>query len=451
MTERNQHCFYYFVLSTHLYMDSGQSFNGLFGQLELEVRKELLIFVEVTRSESYTYSFRQGQIDRQSPLFLHVFADRLSSSLTIKHGRRRSLYSIYNMIKEESPSPSPAPAATNTDSDNSHEGSSTDEADTKATESTMSGKKRPLAASEEEKKAERRAANRRSAFQSRQRRKILIEDLQRTVAGLSKGNTDLRKSNEDLRVQMKSILLENHQLRMQQQLPGSKVGAAELMQASALLRGGGQQSALSQLLGVGAGAGQIGAQTATNGDNDSLMNSRFALIAAQAKADELEQIQESSTSAPATNAPAPATTGLHGLAASASLPASGGQQADQISAGLQSLLESAGRQGLPPAFLPGGPQVNSLRGLLENAMFGGGGLAGGQLGGLSALLESASRPPVSHLGAGLTDIQRAILSGASPGNAVGIPSLGSGTKPGLNDGMTVSDALRNLLAKHHSS
>jgi hypothetical protein len=345
-----------------------------------------------------------------------------------------ALGSIYNMINEESP-------ATKTDSDNSHDGSSTDEGDSKATETSMSGKKRPLAASEDEKKAERRAANRRSAFQSRQRRKILIEDLQRTVAGLSKGNTDLIKSNEDLRVQMKSILLENHQLRMQQQLPGSQVGSAELMQAS-LLRGGGQQAALSQLLG--AGAGQIGAQTATNGDNDSLMNSRF------------EHIQESTISVPApqpstssaNNSPAPATTGLHGLAASAAFPASGGQQADQISAGLQSLLESAGRQG---ASLPGGHQVNSLQAFLENAMYNGGGLAGGQLGGLSALLESFSRPPVSHLGNGLTDIQRAILSGASPGNGVGIRTLGSGTKPALNDGMTISDALRNLLQKHHSS
>ena len=66
---------------------------------------------------------------------------------------------------------------------------------------------------EEEKKAERRAANRRSAFQSRQRRKILIEDLQRTVAALSKDNNDLRKNNDEIRSQLEAALLENRQLR----------------------------------------------------------------------------------------------------------------------------------------------------------------------------------------------------------------------------------------------
>ncbi|VEU40487.1 unnamed protein product [Pseudo-nitzschia multistriata] len=66
---------------------------------------------------------------------------------------------------------------------------------------------------EEEKKAERRAANRRSAFQSRQRRKILIEDLQRTVAALSKDNNDLRKTNDEIRSQLEAALLENRQLR----------------------------------------------------------------------------------------------------------------------------------------------------------------------------------------------------------------------------------------------
>lgn len=66
---------------------------------------------------------------------------------------------------------------------------------------------------EDEKKAERRAANRRSAFQSRQRRKILIEDLQRTVAALSKDNNDLRKNNDEIRSQLEAALLENRQLR----------------------------------------------------------------------------------------------------------------------------------------------------------------------------------------------------------------------------------------------
>lgn len=76
---------------------------------------------------------------------------------------------------------------------------------------TANGSNAPL--SEEEKKAERRAANRRSAFQSRQRRKILIEDLQRTVAALSKDNNDLRKTNDEIRSQLEAALIENRQLR----------------------------------------------------------------------------------------------------------------------------------------------------------------------------------------------------------------------------------------------
>lgn len=356
--------------------------------------------------------------------------------------------------------------APKSDSGDSQDGSSGDEADFKGMDNNIGGKKRPLAASDDDKKAERRAANRRSAFQSRQRRKILIEDLQRTVAGLSKDSTDLRKSNEDLRVQLKTILLENHQLRMQQQqqqqqLPGPKVGAAELMQASALLRGGGQHSALSQFFG--AGTGQIGSQASmggassgTNGDNDSLMNSRLALIAAHAKADDLGHSHETNTAAPLRQ-PTSGTAGLHGIGENNTLSAVGAQQADQLSAGLQSLLESAGRQGLPQAPPQGGPQMNALQSLLENAIFGGTGLAGGQLGGLSALLESAQRPPVNQLGGpGFADIQRAILSGASPRNPASQSALGSalgsgGSKPDMNEGMAISEALRNLLQKHHSS
>lgn len=81
---------------------------------------------------------------------------------------------------------------------------------------------------EEEKKAERRAANRRSAFQSRQRRKILIEDLQRTVAALSKDNNDLRKSNDEIRSQLEAALLENRQLR---QITSSLSAQAHAQQA----------------------------------------------------------------------------------------------------------------------------------------------------------------------------------------------------------------------------
>ena len=49
---------------------------------------------------------------------------------------------------------------------------------------------------EQEKKAERRAANRLSAFQSRQRKKNIIEDLQKTVAQLSHDNASLKMQLE---------------------------------------------------------------------------------------------------------------------------------------------------------------------------------------------------------------------------------------------------------------
>jgi len=81
---------------------------------------------------------------------------------------------------------------------------------------------------EEDKKSERRAANRRSAFQSRQRRKILIEDLQRTVAALSKDNNDFRKNNDEIRSQLEAALLENRQLR---QITSSLSAQAHAQQA----------------------------------------------------------------------------------------------------------------------------------------------------------------------------------------------------------------------------
>jgi hypothetical protein len=59
-----------------------------------------------------------------------------------------------------------------------------------------------VAHSEEEKMDQRRAANRLSAFQSRQRRKIIIEDLQRTVAQLSRDYANERKTSEALRQQL---------------------------------------------------------------------------------------------------------------------------------------------------------------------------------------------------------------------------------------------------------
>lgn len=69
--------------------------------------------------------------------------------------------------------------------------------------------------SSEEKREERRAANRLSAFQSRQRRKIIIEDLQKTVALISKDNANLRKEKDDMRRELESTKTENENLRFQ--------------------------------------------------------------------------------------------------------------------------------------------------------------------------------------------------------------------------------------------
>lgn len=77
---------------------------------------------------------------------------------------------------------------------------------------------------DDEKKAERRAANRRSAFQSRQRRKVLIEDLQKTVATLSKENTELRNGTNQLRAKLETAMLENQLLRKQQKGGGGGPG-----------------------------------------------------------------------------------------------------------------------------------------------------------------------------------------------------------------------------------
>mmetsp|Transcript_26955 Transcript_26955/g.65454 ORF Transcript_26955/g.65454 Transcript_26955/m.65454 type:complete len:359 (-) Transcript_26955:138-1214(-) len=355
-------------------------------------------------------------------------------------------------------------AAAKIESDNNSQDASTDEEAMKNTgDEKTSGKKRSLPASEEDKKAERRAANRRSAFQSRQRRKILIEDLQRTVAGLSKENTDLRKSNEDLRVQLKAILLENHQLRMQQQMHNPNVGAADLMQASALLRGGGQPSAIAQLLGAGGVAGQLGGQaqppateapagnaptSAPNGENDSLLNSRLALVAAQARADELGQSQDGATApAPPPPSNAPQATAPPSSNPSAPMP---GMDQNQGFGGLQGLLDSA-RQGGLQGSLGGGHQLNVLQGLLENSAFagGGGGAPGGPMGGLAALYDSVSRPPA--MGGGLNDIQRALLACGGNNAAAGIAGLAAPKPANNGNDNTVSDALRNLLQKNQPS
>lgn len=96
---------------------------------------------------------------------------------------------------------------------------------------------------ESEKREERRAANRRSALESRQRRKVLIEDLQKQVAVLTKETTELRAVNDTLRVQLNSSLSENHQLHLiisQHQVNGGSVlqGAMTGGQSTAMMLGG---------------------------------------------------------------------------------------------------------------------------------------------------------------------------------------------------------------------
>jgi bZIP transcription factor len=68
---------------------------------------------------------------------------------------------------------------------------------------------------EDDRKAQKRAANRLSAFQCRQRRKVIIEDLQRTVAQLSRENTSQGATIAQLKGQLDASLKENEQLRSQ--------------------------------------------------------------------------------------------------------------------------------------------------------------------------------------------------------------------------------------------
>ena len=66
-----------------------------------------------------------------------------------------------------------------------------------------------------EKKEERRIANRLSAFQSRQRRKAIIEDLHKTVAKISKDNAEQRKQTLELTTKLDAARSENSLLRQQ--------------------------------------------------------------------------------------------------------------------------------------------------------------------------------------------------------------------------------------------
>ena len=312
--------------------------------------------------------------------------------------------------------------------------------------SSKRGKKRPEPStgnddglSEEDKKAERRAANRRSAFQSRQRRKILIEDLQRTVAALSKDNTELRKSNDELRVKLEATMLENHQFRMQQQLSSSGAGAgnsAGMFQggSNATYRGGGgsqQQNALAQLLAQGVGSG---------GDSDPLLGVRLALATAHGRQGDQGQSQNSANS---TAAPGGGTGGAAGLQAS----------------GLQSLLESAARSS---------GQGGGIQALLESvaraSSTGAGGqtAAGGQQvpAGLQSLLNSAitgasfAGGQASAAGT-LSEMQRAMLQGTGHAglsqDSNQAHNLGVSPQPNQANSQDINEAIRNFLQKNNNN
>lgn len=348
-----------------------------------------------------------------------------------------------------------------TDAEEDLDDTSTNEisSDDDGKKSDSKGKKRanPSSLTEEDKRAERRAANRRSAFQSRQRRKILIEDLQRTVAALSKDNGDLRKSNEELRVQLEATLLENHQFRVQQQLAGAQgnhgagfLGSSALQsaQAQALLRSGGQ-TALSQLLGGGSASGPAPTPSqnqATNSEHlDPIFSARLALAAAQARGgDTLSQSQ-----APTPGA-APTSSSIQSFFESGNvngaMQGGNGTNPNQLS-GLQSLLQNAASSQNP-----------QLAALFENAVRNGvagppasaaGGANGnpGQLTGLQGILDQLFRGGAPGQGssgapapAGLNELQRALLQG-NAGNPTGQTQM-------MEKNNTVSDTLRALLQKN---
>lgn len=180
---------------------------------------------------------------------------------------------------------------------------------------SSNGKKRKdmtaTADDSDDRKAERRAANRRSAFQSRQRRKILIEDLQKTVATLSKDNTELRTTTNQLRAKLETAMLENQLLRKQAagaggaQASAGAPGANGVAPASGLPAAGGASAkattgntngntespagptvaSASQILNglnnadASAPGGASGALAPSNSGPDPLMAARLALAA----------------------------------------------------------------------------------------------------------------------------------------------------------------------------
>lgn len=95
------------------------------------------------------------------------------------------------------------------------------------------------AGSGEDLKKDRRAANRLSAFQSRQRRKMIIEDLQKTVAEQSKRNADQAKEIAEIKSQVRVVRQENEILRGQ-------LGASSGVSSAPLLGELGQSLMMAQ-------------------------------------------------------------------------------------------------------------------------------------------------------------------------------------------------------------
>lgn len=81
-----------------------------------------------------------------------------------------------------------------------------------------------------ERKEERKAANRRSAFQSRLRKKLLIEELQKKVSTLTEELSILKDNNRTLTQGLEASLSENRKLRFMHQqggrmgIPGMPMG-----------------------------------------------------------------------------------------------------------------------------------------------------------------------------------------------------------------------------------
>lgn len=87
--------------------------------------------------------------------------------------------------------------------------------------STKKSKKREREhMSEQEKAEERKAANRRSAHQSRLRKNMLIEELQKKVTKLNEEIAVLKENNRTLSLGLEASIAENQRLRLHQQAAG---------------------------------------------------------------------------------------------------------------------------------------------------------------------------------------------------------------------------------------